>query len=141
MFLLDKIRLSLRNALLRTTLLTFPAPDTAICDDISFFGNRSRSERITFPEDRLYAKIKVFDLGVFYLENDPDLSGITRINIGEIGLLCKDRVDLIFLLRSGGRLRLCGQPDHFFETGIGEYLHLSVLKKLFAKVFSSAVKK
>ena len=50
--------------------------------NISFFGKRSRSKRITFPENRLYAKIEVFNLCVFYLENDPYFPGIARINIG-----------------------------------------------------------
>lgn len=81
MFLLDKIRLSLHNALLRTATLTFSAPNTAIDDNISFFRKRSCSKRITFTKNRLYAKVEIFYLCVLYLENNPDFSGITRINI------------------------------------------------------------
>ena len=81
MFLLDKVRFPLRNALLRTATLAFATANTVAGNNISLFGKRSFTNHIAFPENRLYTKIEILYLCVSYLENNPYFPCIAGINI------------------------------------------------------------
>ena len=73
------------RAFLKTILWTvFPTPAaayTGIRYEITFFFDYTISKKIGLPEYRFHTKVKILYLSLINTENNPDVSGISRIHI------------------------------------------------------------
>ena len=89
-FRLDFVGRAFCDAVLWTDRQALAAADTAVCNDITFFGNRSIAQCIAFTENRIDTQIEIFNLCVFDTKDNANFAGIVGIDVGKIGLFFKD---------------------------------------------------
>ena len=98
-FLLDLVGCSRLNAPLRTVFGTAAAAHAGVRNLITFFYDVPGADGIALPENRMDAEVKIFHFSVPNLKyNAGQLSGIARIHVGQVGLLCKYGVDPFLLV-------------------------------------------
>ena len=108
MVLLNSVGLSRLNAPLGTVFQALATADTFIKNNISFVCEIPRTNRVALPEDWIDTKIEILDFCVLDFKDNPrKFSGVAGIDVREIGLLCKDCVNLFLLFVIRDENRLC----------------------------------
>ena len=86
---------------------TGSASDTGICYGISLCGNFTAADYIALSENRIYAKIEIFNSRITDFKYNPDITCVSGIDIGKIRLFGENGVNPIFLFILLHRHSLC----------------------------------
>ena len=117
------------------------AADAGVGDAVALGLCLARADGVALAEDGADPQVEIFDVHIPDVENDADLSGIPRVDVGQVGLLRKDAVPPCGLLCVGHRFGCARQADHLFVHGVAQHLHLGGSQQLPAEVLAPAVKK
>lgn len=130
---------SILNTSLRAMFLTSPAPDTGICNNVSFFFYFHIPKCIRIPEDGIYTQMKIFDFCPVDAKNNSYISCISWIYICQIWMFFKYLFTPFYLFIFFHRICISRQPDHFFIFCITDFQKMSVFLRRHAGVhFSSS---
>ena len=130
MLVLDNVWFTCNNAFLRTRHCAFAASYAIGGNTIATPPNPSAIQRINTALNRLHAQIEIIEGDFRDLENDPDASSFTRINVRQIRLLLEDTVDPFLLFVLGSRPSDAAHTDHFIEPRMHHGLKMPIRQKL-----------
>ena len=141
MLVLDNVWLTCNNAFLRTRHCAFAASYAIGGNTIATPLNPSAIQRINTALNWFNAQIEIIEGDFRDLENDPDASSFTRINVHQMRLLLKDAVDpfLLFVLRS--RPSDAAHTNHFIEPRMHHGLEMPIRQKLLGHLLPTSREK
>ena len=112
------------------------AADAGVGDAVALGLCLARADGVALAEDGADPQVEIFDVHIPDAENDTDLPGSPRVDVGQVGLLRKDAVPPCGLLCVGHRFGCARQADHLFVHGVAQHLHLGKSQQLPAEVLA-----